>query len=93
MYKLGGSSNGRTLGFGPKNWGSSPYPGTLGSNSSLAVSVNAVSWPTETGRKPPKRAVFVFSKNIVSWQLVDNFRIKDYNEVVNQFYGYQQSDI
>lgn len=29
QYYLPGSSNGRTLGFGPRYWGSSPYPGTL----------------------------------------------------------------
>lgn len=40
LINIAGSSNGRTLGFGPKNFGSSPNP---------AARVSAVSWVTETG--------------------------------------------
>ena len=41
-----GSSNGRTLGFGPKNWGSNPYPGTI----KLGAKMNKKLYRSKTDR-------------------------------------------
>lgn len=35
--QIAGSSNGRTLGFGPSNWGSNPYPARLFPNLQLRM--------------------------------------------------------